>query len=163
MFSPVVKHLSSKSCLMAHYVLCGSFRGALMDWVMSTDIGREGRIFDGRLCRNCLHRDGERRRGAASCQQLPQDAQLPGSLCPAKGLLPFTSPHSPGTVSDCPWLTAFPARCCQSTHFADLTVGKLCLNASFAFPVFLRSVIVVLPLPLCHLLVFLLAWVHFFH
>lgn len=92
------------------------------------------KAFDSRLCRNCLHGDGERRQGAASSQRLPQDAQLLGSLCLAKGLLPFTAPHSPGMLSDCPWLMAFPARCCQSIHFADLTVGNLCLITSFAFP-----------------------------
>lgn len=56
--------------------------------------------------------------------------------------------HVPLALVDCPWLTAFPARCCQSTRFADLTVGKLCLITSFAFPVLLRNVSVALLLPL---------------
>lgn len=69
---------------------------------------REREAFDSRLCRNRLHGDGERRRGAASSQRLLQNAQLLGSLCPARGLLPCTSPHSPGAL-----LTALGSRLFQ--------------------------------------------------
>lgn len=146
MFSPVVKHLSSKSCLMAHYVLRGSFRGVPMDRVMPADAGRDRRLFDGKVCRNHLRGDGERRPGA---RELPA---APPKTHSCWGVSVLLTP--PNTVWNCPLLTAFPARCCQKkalywSECVNVWKAGLVASASFAFPSGSETQAELCPLPFC--------------
>lgn len=80
--SPVVKHSSSKLCLMAHFILRASF-GGFDGLVMSIDTGKEGSLMA--KCAGVVY--GERATGSRVWPPgAPWRCQLLGP-CPRKGLV----------------------------------------------------------------------------